>query len=68
MQPSLLAEPTDRNIKAVEVAEFGDLAKIVEIAFAANSAMHMPRSAAREPTPRLKLRQRMEAFLRASGP
>jgi hypothetical protein len=40
MQPSLLAEPTDRNIKVVEVAEFGDLAKIVEIAFAVNSAMH----------------------------
>jgi hypothetical protein len=29
MQSSLLAEPIDRNIKAVDLAEIGDIAKIV---------------------------------------
>jgi hypothetical protein len=28
MQSSLLAEPIDRNIKAADVAEIGDIAKI----------------------------------------
>jgi hypothetical protein len=32
MQSSLPAEPTDRNIKAADVAKIGDIAKIVETA------------------------------------
>jgi len=31
MQSSLLAEPSDRNIKAADVAEFAEVAKIVEV-------------------------------------
>jgi hypothetical protein len=31
MQSSLPAEPIDRNIKAADVAEIGDIAKIVAI-------------------------------------
>jgi hypothetical protein len=32
MQPSLPAEPGDRNIKTADIADTGDIAKIVEIA------------------------------------
>jgi hypothetical protein len=32
MQSSLPAEPTGRNIKAVELAEFAEIAEIVETA------------------------------------
>jgi hypothetical protein len=32
MQSSLLADPADRNIKAADVADFAEIAKIVEVA------------------------------------
>ena len=32
MQPSLPLDPTGRNIKAVDLAEFVEIAKIVEVA------------------------------------
>jgi hypothetical protein len=46
MQSSLPAEPIDRNIKAVDVAEIGDIAKIVETAIrtdAQSTTWGMPR-------------------------
>jgi hypothetical protein len=43
MQSSLLAEPIDRNIKAADVAEIGDIAKIVETTALRMDARQHPR-------------------------
>jgi hypothetical protein len=36
MQSSLLTGPTDQNIKAADLAEFAEIAKIVGVALAAS--------------------------------
>ena len=43
MQSSLLAEPGDRNIKAADIADSADVAKIVEITALPMDARQHPR-------------------------
>jgi hypothetical protein len=43
MQSSLLVEPADRNIKAADIADSAEIAKIVEIAALRMDARQHPR-------------------------
>src|ERR1700693_2158581 len=66
MQSSLPAEPIDRNIKAADVAEIGDIAKIVETATRtdAHSTKVKPQSRLRNQVAVLSFRDEQQDRLR----